>query len=496
MKLKNIIIAGILSVFLFHSCTKDNGNYTYNDGNKVGIKIPLGTYESLIGDTTTVVPVRTYIKGVDSLSYSHEWYIDGKFYSDQPTLKYSSTEGGLRYVNYYMTDKKSGVVYAPTVFFIFVSSPFQTGWGILYEKDGKSELGHVRNANAKFFDYKDLYKTYNKGEELGSGPVKLRDFTVRGGRGLYVLQRGGQGPVEMDASTLQKKLVASNAFIGGKPADFEPVDMAFFNTADLLVNANGNLYARFFNGALPFTVPWMSTPVTTKGGLKIGDIWDSWSRTSTFALMYDKLNKRVLKTRVNVFSTGGGITIDTLVRPSVPYPAEYTPLNNLGNWEYVWGGTFNDVSTSMDGAMLIRNPADHNLYYQTFNYIIAPAGEKLTPKERILFAGNAYTTITSKYVPLKSRDYLFFTGGTNDSKLYYYDAISKTVKNYVGFGSRITALTASDDSQQIAVGLEDGTFILFDVSNATLLAGKSLELHRFSDLGKIVDIVVKGGNMN
>lgn len=497
MKLKYMIVTGILGVFLFNACTKDKGNYQYNDGKKVDISIPAGTYNALLGDTTTVNPVRKYADPTDTLNYTHEWYIDGKFYSDKPTLKYSTTESGLRYVNYYMTDKKSGVTFAPSVFFIFVTSPFQNGWGILYEKDGQSELGHVRVANNQYYDYKDLYKTFNKGEQLGSAPLKLRDYIVRGGRGMYILQRGGQGPVELDANTLQKKLVASQVFLGGVPSDFAPVDMAFFPTADLLVNQNGDLYARFFNGALAFTVPWMSTPITTKGGLKIADVWDSWSRTSTFALMYDKLNKRVMKTRVNAFSTGGGITIDTLVRPSVPYPANYTPLNNLGTWEYVWGGTFNDVNTSMDGAMLIRNPADQNLYYQTFNYMITSTEERLTPKERILFPGNIYVSPTSKYVAIKGRDYLFFTGGAGNNQLYYFDITSRTVvKLYTSYSSRITALTSSDDSQQVAVGLEDGTFILYDISNATLIGGSSKELHRFSGLGKIADIIVKGGNMN
>ncbi len=352
------------------------------------------------------------------------------------------------------------------------------GWGILYEQNGKSELGHVRiNATTgQYFDYKDLYKTNNNGEELGSGPVKIRDFQVSGGRGMYVIQRGGQGCVELDAYANKLKLQTSKAFIGGVPAGFAPVDMAFHAIADVLINEDGKVYSRFFNGALPFTVPFMSNPLTIPKGMLVSDIWDSWSTTSTFSIMYDKLNKRLLRYKTNTFSTGGGITIDTVPAPPTPYPVDFTPVQNLGNWEYVWGGTFNEISSSMDCAMILRNPADQQLYYETFNYLIGPT-EKITPKKRILFAANPYITPNTKYVAIKPRNYLFFTSGSNNEKLYYYDAVSESiVKLYTEFNTRINVITASDDGNQIAVGLDDGSFILYDISNTTIVAGTPREL--------------------
>lgn len=493
------IIAGALCITSLNGCLKDTGNYKYNTGNEVAITIPISQYNAFLGDTTRVIPNRKYKVPQDSASYGHEWYIDGKLYSTDPVLAFSGNVAGLRTVNYYMIDEKNGgISFAAPVFWIFVSSPLTQGWGVLYEKDGKSELGHVRITNGEYFDYTDLYKKNNNGAELGTGPVKIRDFAVRGGRGLFVIQRGGQGCVELDAANMKKMLVNSQAWTGGVPTNFTPTDMGFYSTSDFLVNNNGDLYSRAFNGALPYTVPFISSPVNIPRGIQITDIWDSFSGTSTFAMMYDKLNKRVLRMRTNVFVPNGGVTIDTLVLPTTPYPANYSPLQNLGNWEYVWGGTFNDINTSMDAAMLLRNPADQQLYYQTFNYTISGAGaEKLTPKSRILFPARQYITAATLYAPLKSRDYLFFTSGANNELLYYYDVRSESiVKLYTQFSSRINVITSSDDSNSIAVGLEDGTFVLFDVSNTQIIAGVSKELHRFSGLGSVVDIAVKSGKTN
>lgn len=493
------IIAGILCMASLNGCLKDNGNYKYNYGNEVAITIPLSQYNAFIGDTTRVFPARKYKVPADSGSYGHEWYIDGVLYSTDSVLAYKGVVSGLRYVNYYMIDRKNGgISFAAPVFWIFVSSPLTQGWGILYEKDGKSELGHVRITNGEYFDYTDLYKQNNNGAELGTGPVKIKDFAVRGGRGLFVMQRGGQGSVELDASNMKKMLLNSQAWTSGIPTGFTPTDMGFYSTSDFLVNNNGDLYSRAFNGALPYTVPFISTPVNIPRGIKIADIWDSFSGTSTFAMMYDKLNKRVLRMRTNIFVTNGGVTIDTLILPTTPYPANYTPPQNLGNWEYVWGGTFNDINTSMDAAMILRDPADQKLYYETFNYIIASTGaEKLTPKSRILFPAAPYITSSTLYAPLKSRDYLFFTSGADNDMLYYYDVKSESiVKLYTQFSSRINTITSADDSNSLAVGLEDGTFVLFDVSNAVIISGVSKELHRFTGLGRVVDIAVKSGKTN
>jgi len=498
MKLFNIFCT-MAGIGLLSACVKDIGNFSYKKGNDVVIKGGGSSFPAILGDTVTVTVSRVFSNPDDTTEFDHAWYVDGVQVGTDPVLKYVPKDWGSLYCTYYMTDRKSGNVYnLSSPIFITVSPATMNGWGLLYEQNGKSELGHVRinTSTNQYFDYKDLYKTYNNGEELGSGPVKIRDYTISGGRGMYIIQRGGQGCIDIEAYTLKKKLVTSKSFLGGMPANFAPVDMGFYqNAADLVANDNGDLYARFTNGSLPFTVPFLSSPLTISNGLKVGDIWDSWSTTSTFAIMYDKLNKRLVRFKTNQLTTGGGVTIEPVPAPAAPYPVGYASWQNLGNWEYVWGGTFNDASGTMDGAMVLKNPTDQQYYYETFNYVLT--GDKVTPKKCILFAANPYITPQTKYVAIKARSYLFFTSGSNNEKLYYYDAISENIVNlYTQFSSRINVITASDDGSQIAVGLDDGTFALYDISNATIVSGVPKELHRFSGLGRVVDIVAHNGKIN
>lgn len=492
------IMASIGLLLLLQSCLKDTGNYDYNYGNVVTAALPSGTFSARLGDTVTMAPQLTFSNPDDTLEFDHEWYLFGELYSEERQLEYVPTILGYVYFTYYIVDRRTGIRYrSQNSGTINVTSPFQTGWGLLYERDGASELGHVILYNDQYVDYYDIYQEYNDGEQLGSQPVRIQDYPVTGGRGMYVLQHGGQGSVELDAYSMRKQLVASESFTGAVPIDFAPVDFGFYNlmTTDLLVNQDGRVFSRSFaSGSPAYTYPWIGTPLTIAGGMEITDIWDSWSSTSGIALMYDRLNKRVLMTTTG-YTSGGALTIIQVPSPSQPYPDEYTPLDNLGDWEYRWGGTLSDQTLSTVGAMIIKNPTDQQYYFQTFQARTLP--NTITPQgTRRLFSGSSLIREDTKFETIKSRNYIFFD---SDNALYYYDNVTGETKHYITFNSKITALRTNDQGLAatlgliLAVGLEDGTFILYDISDPTLIAGQVSELHRATGFGKIVDIVNKGG---
>ena len=494
-----ILSAGLI-VSMLAGCIKDKGNYTYDYGNSVTIRYATYSYNAFLKDTIKVYPMRTWSNPNDTTEFEHAWFINGKQVSDEPILKYVGEELGQFSAYYYMKDKRSGIQFpAASQVNLNVTSPYGAGWGLLYEKDGESELAHVRIAGTSYFDYTGLYKSFNDGESMGSEPVKIRDYYVTGGRGMYVLQNGGQGPIELDANTLKKKLVAKNVFTQGPPADLKPVDIGFFPTTDFMVNHDGNVYARVLpQNALPYAIPWVSTPLYITGGLKVGDIWDVWTTMSGWGIMYEKTGNRLLRIRTYVPNMGNpAIAIDTFPVPEIPYPANYCSLQRMGNWQYVWGGSFNDGWNFMDGALILRSPDDNNLYWQTFEFNSDGVYPKITPGTRIPFQGNSVVTAQSKFTAVKPRDYLFFTGGSNNDELWYYDArTGAPVVKYVTTPSKINVITAHDNGNSIGVGLEDGTFIVYDISNQVIVDGVSKELHRLSGLGRVVDVIVKGGYTN
>ncbi|SEW02018.1 PKD-like family lipoprotein [Chitinophaga arvensicola] len=496
MKLNRNYIWLLSGALFLNGCIKDKGNYDLLTGNKVDVKYANPSVVLYVGDTLRLDPVRTFSNPADTADFDHKWYANGKFYSDKPRLELAATETAGYTFAYYMTDRKSGITYSPAVYLtVSISSRYIQNWGILYQDaNGNTELAHVNpDANGTTYtNYTGLYQKAN-GVPAGTQPVKMRYYNMRGTPCLFVIQKGAPGALDLSAADMKKKLVVSQSFTqGNAPADFEAVDMAFYNTADMVVTKSGDVYGRFFNGAAVFTIPWMSTPMSVARGCKITDIWDSWYKTTLIAFMYDRLNKRVLQSNLAGYTPNGGVTIDSLPLPVTPYPADYTSLHNLGDWEYIWGGTFHDSYGFANGALLIRNPADGQVYYEDFAYKNGMGQPNiLTPGKRILFPGSSLINSKTRYAPIKNRDYLFYSGGADNKQLYYFDALSGTQKTYITLPSPITSVTAHDNLPQMAVGLEDGTFLLYDVSNEVMLSGQPKELYRLSGLGKVVDIVFK-----
>ncbi|HEY8388235.1 MAG TPA: PKD-like family lipoprotein, partial [Parasegetibacter sp.] len=477
MKLTFNIVTVMVGMLLLTSCLKDTGNYEYDFGNEVTIRHPTYSYTTFLGDTLTVIATRVYSNPEDTTEFDHKWYINGELYSEEPTLKFVGKELGSNSGRYYMVDRRTGIhMNVPSGFTINVTSPYQTGWGVLYEKGGKSELAHIRVTSGQYFDYVDVYKKENNNEEMGSQPVKIRDYPVQGGRGMFVIQHGGQGSMEMNAYTMKKAILTSNSFIGSVPPDFRPVDMGFFATADLIFNHNGDVYPRFFQNPIPFTVPWINVPMQISKGMKVTDFWDSWNGNMAYGFMHDKLNNRVLYVRLDAPNVTGGVAVVDTMPTTVPanpvYPDGWVNLNDMGDAEYIWGGTFLDGQYTAVGAMLLRDPVDGKVYYQSFNSKSVNRLLEWSPKSRFPFLGEEYLTPQSKFVALKSREYLFFTGGPGNNKLYYFDVRSgSSVKFYNEYPSAINVITASDNSNELAVGLENGTVIIQDVSNTPMING-------------------------
>jgi hypothetical protein len=504
MKLSRIKFLGIglLAIAsLMSSCIKDTGNYEYNYGNEVTIRITPSSVTGFIGDPVTMSPTRTYaVPGKTAKDYDHEWYINGELVSQDSTLVYvSQIAGSSMPVRYYMIDKESGVRYAGSNASMTITSPFSAGWGVLYEKGGKSEIAHIRVTSGQYFDYVDLYKAANNGEDLGSNPLRIKDYPVNGGRTLAIIQTGGQGPVKLDAQTNIKKLATKDAFVGGVPAGLSPVNMASYATSALLINADGKVYPRFWTGnPIAYTVPWLNIPMQIEKGMRITDLWDVWAGFTTYAFMYDQLNNRVLYVRLDASNTTGGVAvIDTLPAPGAGgYPEDHVNPNNMGAWKYVWGGTFNDANYNGDAAILMQAPSGNDMYLQTFNFRMNNRVPELTPLKRLTFTGSSLVNAQSKYVAIKSRNYLFFSGGTGNRNLYYFDLVTGNApKLYATFNSPITVLRQNDNSLELAVGMENGTLEIYNINDATLISGNPAKLHTLSGLGKVVDIVWKNGNM-
>ncbi|MBL1409181.1 PKD-like family lipoprotein [Sphingobacterium faecale] len=500
------IVLGIL--LLQTACLKDTGNYDYIQAKPVSIKFESTIFDGIVDEVTEITPLRTYGQnGGSADDYDHEWYVSGDLVSRDSNLVYTGKLPGTHLLTYTMIDKSTGVRVFAANTTLRLASPYQNGWAILYEENGQSELGHIRydNINKTYITYRDIYSTKHNGESLGSKPIKLKNYPNAGVWSLVVVQQGGQGPIELDSYSMQKALVTREAFAGGSPNNLEAINIGCYPNAHILVNTEGQVFPRLFSSnPIPFSMPWLNIPMQIEKGMHITDLWDAHAMRTYMSFMYDKLNNRLLYINLSTpNSTGGYIDIDTIPSPqaSAPYPPDHVNLNNMKDWEYVWGGGFNELPNygngiTVDGIVLMRKPGESDIFLQSFGMRSVNRVISFTPKQRKLFTGSHLVNENTKYLAVKNKDFIFFTAGADNKALYYYDIITgNAVKLFEKFDSRITALAESDDSLQMSVGLEDGTVILFSISDNALTGNADKELFRMTGLGKIADIITKGGFM-
>ncbi|MBO9632089.1 MAG: hypothetical protein J7578_03150 [Chitinophagaceae bacterium] len=498
-----LLLSGLI---LQLSCIKDNSNFDYKKGNPVNIQLSFEAgFKAVIDEPVTVSPKRIFeTPGKTIADYDHEWYLDGKLISKDADLVFTGTKSGYFFLQYYMIDKETGISFnSGYPYGINVISPYETGWSILYEKDGESEIAHVRKTSTGYRDQLGMFRDKNNGESLGSKPMRIKDYFVNGGRGLAVIQQGGQGSVELDGLNYEKKLVVKEAFSGGTPGGLKPVNAGFYETSDLLQNEDGKLYARLFQAnPIAFTVPWLNIPLEIKGGMKIKQLWDVWASNIFFTVAYDELHNRLLFISLKLATNlqgGGTLKIDTFPPPPSYFPSlpgYINPSFPLTGYQYIWGGAFRDENIlGTNCVFLVRDEATGEVYVQPFGFMTILGIQNIqTPAMRQTFTGKQYLNPSSVFVAVKMRSFMFFSGDSDNKGLYYYDvSVGGPTKLYHKLSSSITALRQSEDGQELAVGTEDGTVIFYDISNEAMLSGGPVELHRLSGMGRIADIAFRGG---
>ena len=226
------ILIGLLCLLGLHSCLSDNGNYDYADVNEAKIRFSTYGYSAVMGDTITIEPKITYEDPSDTTRFTYEWYVDGKLESTNRILKLCRNEVVNYTCVFMLVDSKTGIKQFEVQVSASFISPYLEGWMLLYEKNDESEIGFISFKKVgSVIEYKpsyDLYRASNSNENLGKNPVKLvQHFASSSGPDeILVIQRGGQGNVELNGRSFVKEILMNQEFLDGKlPDDFQPVDV-------------------------------------------------------------------------------------------------------------------------------------------------------------------------------------------------------------------------------------------------------------------------------
>lgn len=508
MKIK-ILLFTILSVWMFSSCFKDEGNYDYTTLHPEfwGYVNSLTVY---LGEEVEIHPIVSYGDLEDTTQVRFEWFIKDTIASTERVLRFKGTV--VETINCdIVTIHPNGLAYV-YYFQINVTSPYSLGWCLLYEDGGESELAHITTSTVtdemtgetitKYNLYKDIYKNIN-GSSLGSEPIKIMEHyreEYKSNNQLLVIQRGGQGCVELDGASLQKSLNTVQEFIDEQPPlNFAPKDIVYLERFHFVWNGDGNIYTRLVPSPADgwHLTAFNNTPLYIEKGIRVDQILYSQYFMTDFVLLYDGLNKRLVPIGSRVATNTDGPGVLTMQEE---YPEGFVDLTNFGDYELIYGSSCHDAGGSAsendaDFSMLLRD-ANGQYTWQTFHvkfkkpnyYVTFPSSQ--SPVQE--FTRGDLITEKTKYWLFKQRDYMFFTSGVNNDQLYYYDTNRGTIHLYKDFdGKEITAMHPNKGFTELGVGFADGTFKIFDVSEAVFISSQPKEIYSVDGIGKIVDVIYR-----
>lgn len=502
-------IFGIMILLLLcYSCYEDKGNYEYKELNTIEIeKINLNKLYFVQGDTLLATPKLEFKLDSTDTSFEYEWQISGgRIVGRERDLEYvtDTSSASVITLSLKITDK-FGVSYSHRQG-VLIRPGYGAGWVILGEKEGTSRLSFLqeeeREENGEkikyFKEFPDIFFEKNK-IELGGQPLNIHEFFA--GRSdashLVVFQEGGLGAICMEGGTFKKTITVEEEFMTGKyPQGFFPSNGIFGNNIDMLVNDDGDLYIKKNeNKDAYYTGRFLDYPVYFEKGLEVTHLIRMKFYDGGIHMIYDNKNKRFLVIEDEPYGTSGGRII-------VPW---HNKVEGFDYSVYAMGeGTeyvFCDCMTvGYDSYFfnLFKDNEKNKYYMQKFKLMynwstlgvdVTPLWQAEFPRPDLLNGENVFALARD------SREYLFFSGGSNQECLYGYiftGGKGAAVPLYDFEGERITALYVTDTgAQTIGVGLANGKFYLLDISVDSFKNGSKVILESKVDLGKIKAIHYK-----
>jgi len=499
-----IICFYILFLIIFASCYDDKGNYDYVDIGKIDIE----KFESIgvtMGDTVKIEPKFNVEIPEDASNIVYKWTLDGEGRPDDPhwnsrnfywivDRKVSNAMLQLE-----ITDTRNDMKYMQRTS-CSVSGEFNSSssWMILSDDNGRSVLsffktlqmgygpgfGSVVILNSKF--YADLYPARNKGEQLGTRPLRMQEhYSMEWGIPGNIWVYSESGTVDLEGEGMTKDIDLEQAFLDGIPSGVTILGGISMSQVDVVYDQKGRLYSRVkSNNELFHCDYFLPEPLRYKGEVleSCEPILGRYMRSEGgYTPIIDRKNHRILVlVDGNRMMTGSGEIVECpgVITEVSGYetPKKYVPLNDFSGYEilsmqYILPGESNSTWSSYPGFIILFKDSSGNLILQEFSLTLATSFEEGTYCEmsRVkvydmnLLGGIPSVVSTPPYV--SSTNYTFIAMG---NVLYYFNRDAKELAPYMEFDSPITALDTESNmlNMLMGVGLENGRFYVLDITGA------------------------------
>ncbi|KIO43243.1 PKD-like family lipoprotein [Sanguibacteroides justesenii] len=494
------IVLGIGICCLLYGCYKDKGNDDYVPVNEIVIRGISALYQKNAGEILEIKPEVYY--SYDTMAPKHwayRWKIQrGKIIGNQQDLRYLADTIGEFECYFSVKDSVNGIEYVKE-FMLRVTFRYNKGWMILSEKDQISHLSFIqersRGKGTEYTAYPDVYEVEN-GDVLGSSPVKLRehwpgsDYSEAAGE-VMVMQRGGQGCVELNDVSFRKVMHTRDEFLEKNyPPGFVIKDALHGIWSGYLLSEDGGLYFRkYLTNEILHSGAFMQFRAAYGGEeLQVDRLVLTDYQKVPFFLLYDERHRRFLW----ISDAEKDATRIEKLYYREERPAAFMDITGLPSGvDLSYIGYLSEEYKSCGFLVLLRR--NDEVIVQTFSVtldreIINPYAVKF--KHPDLLDGRNVMTLLPK------RGYLLFSGGMDQRGLYCYDPVSNDIRQVYLFDSPVCSIAYNSDvtdrtNTRIGVGLENGTFMVLDASSDSIMTGLVPLYTSATSFGRIVDVVYK-----
>jgi hypothetical protein len=496
--MKKTSILYILPLLFSWACHEDKGNYDYNDAlvNKITIRYSLYSVNVYMGEPVVFTPTLTYAnqQQADTNIYTWEYHFNylGLVCAERDmNMVIEDVVPGRTYDGIVIaTDTTTGARYTQNIAFT-CRSPYVVGFLLLADEGGKSKLHLLRELNGEWSKVEDLYRVTGKAE-LGTGPTGI-DINRRERKEVRVMQDGPPGAIVLSGDSYQYICTYGEEFLGGAlPPGFKPAAFSGGGSVAAVVGEDGTMYTKTFNYGLYAAEMFAPVPVT-RGTTRLNVqhlLVDAGYMYGPY--FYDRSTSSFYLLHGSSYYYAGAIS------PILP-PAGWSdpvvpPPNALADHEILAARVKPSSSYDADIISLLTKKDSGELFLYTITHS-SSGGTPAAPASAISMSSFTAASLVGDatiYHFLQARPYLFFTGGSDPSRLYCYDPRTRVARVFKDYDSKILAIESNyTDDNSLCVALENGKVYIQDIRESTFISGEDIVIFETSLPGKVVDIDYK-----
>ncbi|RKE42510.1 PKD-like family lipoprotein [Sphingobacterium detergens] len=304
MKLKNLYYILVIVLLVFESCSKDLGNYNYQDINAITIggllenSHPTGRiYEIPFKDTVRLNPVISgSLSGADTNALTFEWKVDSITVSKTKNLFYVANKRyGRIPAAFSVTDKSTGTVTSYHCF-LNVVNPYKWGYYVLTQNKAKDASVYCLSTIAKKQSWEEVL--FPQTQTLGRNPISISGTKKYGASAsdfYNVITIGVQeaaNPVTVIDSREFTPILYynSSSYVGGGNFTFRPSQVISDHYFEIIYVINNGKFHVLRQGKIALAA-FAKDPLDYQ--VALNGIATPYGNGRLFMSVYDEKNKKV-----------------------------------------------------------------------------------------------------------------------------------------------------------------------------------------------------------